>query len=275
MTTKSIEWSIQNSGTFASVVVKLPNETGIHCESDAIVTMSGNLQLHGEMRGGFFAALARFFLTQETFFATAVKAKDGDGDIMLAANEPGDIMLHRLTPSEDLLLTRGSYVAADTSVNITTKVQTGFGNAKMSGTGLFLIRAYGNGTIACSAFGAIHKFVLAENEHRLVDNGHLIGWSANMKYHIGKATSSLVGTLTSGEGIMLHFTGPGTLYVQSHTPKVEVMPQAASARKRKGMKSLQIIFQILVIVIIVLLSTLRMLPVMKNSKREDLYEGEL
>ena len=248
-TKKSVEWSVKNSGTYASVYVKLPQGSQIHCESDAIVTMSGGVSIQGGMRGGFFASLARLFFTQETFFITSAKAKDKDGDLLLAANEPGDIMLHQLHPDEDLLLTRGSYVAADTSVNFTTKLQKHVANARLSGTGLFLIRAYGSGTLACSSFGAIHRFVLAEGEERAVDNGHLIAWTASMKYRVGKAASSLTGTLTSGEGIMLHFQGPGTLYVQSHTPKVELLPAAASPRKRKGRS---ILFLVLLVILFVI-----------------------
>jgi len=82
---------------------------------------------------------------------------------MLTASEPGDIMLHNM--DGDLLVTRGSYVAADTTVSISTKLQASVDKAQFLGTGLFLIRAYGTGTIACSAFGSIHRYVLQDGEH--------------------------------------------------------------------------------------------------------------
>jgi uncharacterized protein (TIGR00266 family) len=254
-TTKDVKWEILNPGTFASVKVTLPPQSQIHCESDAIVTMTDHLTLTGSMRGGLFAALMRLFLTEETFFTTAVKTdKQQGGELLLAANEPGDVLLHQLTPQTDLLLTRGSYVAADASVNISTKLQSHVTNAKLSGTGLFLIRAHGEGVIACSAFGAIHKYELSKGEHRIVDNGHLIGWTSNMTYRVGKATSSLVGTFTSGEGLMLHFYGPesgtGTVYVQSHTPKVEILADAAKPRQRKGMLKISVIVVGVLLIII-------------------------
>ena len=65
-------WLVKNDGSFASVSITLPPNTNIHCESDAVVTMSQNIDVQGSMSGGILAGLARAFLTRESFFTTQV-----------------------------------------------------------------------------------------------------------------------------------------------------------------------------------------------------------
>lgn len=76
------------------------------------------------------------------------------GDVLLAASDPGGIVLHRLQRGEDLLLTSGAYMAGDASVEVTSEVQSNIGNSLLSGTGFFLMRARGAGVLALAAHGA-------------------------------------------------------------------------------------------------------------------------
>lgn len=119
-----------------------------------------------------------------------------------------------------LLLTSGAYIASDANVQVTSKVQTRLNNSLLSGAGFFLLKAIGQGYVACGAYGASHKFTLREAETRAVDNGHLIAWSAHMKYSVELASGRgrISNSMASGEGLMCFFEGPGVVYVQSHKP---------------------------------------------------------
>jgi uncharacterized protein (AIM24 family) len=91
---------------------------------------------------------------------------------MMTPSEAGGIELYRLTTSttttnntsssSDLLLTSGAYVASDVGVNIRTELQASnsMRNSLFSDTGLFLLRASGQGMVAFAAYGSIHKFEL-------------------------------------------------------------------------------------------------------------------
>ena len=70
--------------------------------------------------------------------------------------------------------------------------------------------------------GSVHAYDLAHGERRSVDNGHVVAWTASMPYEVAMATGSIFTSMTSGEGMMCHFTGPGTVYVQSHQEPVVV-----------------------------------------------------
>jgi len=249
-------WAVRDPGSFSSINVLLPPGAAVHCESDAVITFSQGVQVRGVMAGGFFGAIARTFLTNESFYTTVVENKNVEqgADVTLAPSDPGSIVLHKLNDrgggslgrrsedgdgSNDLLLTSGSYIASDTTVNVTSEVQ-GISNSLFSDTGFFLLRASSSrgresqrrcaaaaGYVAFGAYGSVHKHVLGVGEIRSVDNGHLVAWTASMNYWVGLASISdtrsstgrrIMNSMTSGEGIMCHFEGPGIVYLQSHKP---------------------------------------------------------
>mmetsp|Transcript_26002 Transcript_26002/g.30645 ORF Transcript_26002/g.30645 Transcript_26002/m.30645 type:complete len:346 (+) Transcript_26002:72-1109(+) len=248
-------WIVQNPGSFSSITVQLPPRSSIHCESDGVITFSHGVQVRGVMASGLFGALARTFLTNESFYTTVVENTNSErvAEVMLAPSDPGCIVLHKLTTDGggDLLLTSGAYVASDVTVAVTSEVQ-GISNSVLSDTGFFLLRAAAKGTqprgggggaagggyVAFGAYGAVHKYVLGVGEIRSVDNGHLVAWTASTNYRVGLASSDtrsstsrrILNSMTSGEGFMCHFEGPGTVYLQSHKPD----PSATNTGRRSG-----------------------------------------
>jgi len=224
MPPSSPAWKVENEGSFASVCVGLPPGTGIHCESDAVVTMSQSMDVRGVISGGILAGLARAFLTRESFFTTRVEntSREAPGDVLIAPSDPGGIALHRLFRGDDMLLTSGAYLAADESVHVESVLQGQFGTSLLSGTGFFLLRASGQGNLAIAAYGSMHKYILAANEKRMVDNGHLVAWTSSMNYRmkLASARAGFLGSVTSGEGLHCEFEGPGVIYIQSHKPSI-------------------------------------------------------
>ena len=58
---------------------------------------------------------------------------------------------------------------------------------------------------------------LAEGERYIVDNGHLVAW--NTKYILERvASGGIISGLSSGEGLVCKFTGPGTVFMQTRNP---------------------------------------------------------
>jgi uncharacterized protein (TIGR00266 family) len=227
-------WILKDPGSFASIHVKLPSQTRVNCESDAVVSFSEGVQVRGVLTGGILGALARLFFTDESFFTTAAENTGSSvADVMMAPSDAGGIVLHRLTGShdDDLLLTSGSYIASDSMVKVTSAMQSGIRNCLLSGTGFFLLKATGQGYVACGAYGAVHKYILRPGETRAVDNGHLVAWSSSMKYTIGLASrqGGIFVSMTSGEGLMCYFEGPGIVYLQSHKPALPKALQGKNA----------------------------------------------
>lgn len=202
--------------------VDLNGNESFKAESNAVVALtSQSLSIGGRFEGGFLSALFRSTLTGESLFYQVIRAgPEGGGSAILAAPYPGAIATISVTPDHPFVLSRGSFLAAENDVKIDSMVQSSLVNSFFSGTGLFLLRAEGVGTIALSAFGSLQRFDLAPGETLTVDNGHLVAWSALMTYRTDFANRrSITASLTSGEGLMCFFTGPGTVFVQSHNPR--------------------------------------------------------
>lgn len=75
---------------------------------------------------------------------------------------------------------------------------------------------------------------LADGEKYIVDNGHLVAWSA--KYTLQRvASGGIISGMASGEGLVCKFTGPGTVFMQTRnsvcsTPLPPFSPSPLSPR---------------------------------------------
>lgn len=241
------DWSrVGSSGGGAAVKVRLRRGASIKAEPDALITMSHHVELGASMDGGLMRGIFRSALGGESIFAQTLRAASGDGDVVLAAPDVGDIELIRLGrdaggPSS-MLLAKGAFLASDEGIKISSTVQNNIAGALTSGTGLFVLRASGRGTLAVSAHGSILAFDLDEGEERAVDNGHLVGWSESMAYSMkmaggargGSLLSSFYSSAASGEGLMCYFRGPGRVLLQTHKPQVVIEKDGTKMRTTGG-----------------------------------------
>ncbi|EEY14283.1 DUF124 domain-containing protein [Verticillium alfalfae VaMs.102] len=109
-----------------------------------------------------------------------------------------------------------AYVASTQGVICDYKRQ-GLGKAIFSGEGLFVYKISGTGLLWITSFGAIIRKDLIPGEKYIVDNGHLVAW--NTKYIIERvASGGIISGISSGEGLVCKFTGPGTVYMQTRNP---------------------------------------------------------
>ena len=205
-------WSIEHKGAFALAVVNLQPEQAISAEAGAMVSMSANVDLHSEMKGGVFGALKRA-VGGESAFVSTFTAKGGPGEVTFAPGAPGDVVGIEIN-NQTFMVQSSSYLAGDTSLLVDTK----FGGAKswLGGEGLFLLQVSGSGLLLVSSFGAIHRKTLRPGEPYVVDTGHLVAWEGHMQYSLRKAAKSgFFRSFMSGEGMVAEFAGPGEILIQT------------------------------------------------------------
>lgn len=209
---RGYSWNVEHQGAFALAVVNLQPEQSISAEAGAMVSMSANVELTSEMKGGVFGALKRA-VGGESAFVSTFTAKGGAGEVTLAPGAPGDIAGIEVQ-NQAFCVQSSSYLAGDTSLQVDTK----FGGAKsfFGGEGLFVLQVSGSGLLLVSSFGSIHRKVLRPGEQYVVDTGHLVAWEAQMKYDLQKAAKSgFFRSFLSGEGMVAAFTGPGEILIQT------------------------------------------------------------
>jgi uncharacterized protein (TIGR00266 family) len=96
-------------------------------------------------------------------------------------------------------------------------MSTKFGGAKsfFAGEGAWWLEVHGSGLLLLSSFGAIHKIALGEGEEYVVDTGHVVAFEGTVAYELRRAASGLLANVTSGEGVVCKYRGPGDIYIQT------------------------------------------------------------
>lgn len=201
--------------------VSLKRGEKIYCESNAMVMMEQALELKGKMTGGLGSALMRRFANGESFFQQHIEATRGDGDCLLAPTLPGAIELLDVGACS-YMLTDGAFVAAESGVNLNVRTQ-GLGSALFGQTGgFFICEASGAGKLAVSGFGSSFALDVEPGKDIIIDNAHVVAWDSRLHHEISVATQGgggflgqIVNSVTSGEGMVLKFSGRGKVIICS------------------------------------------------------------
>ena len=201
-------------------IIKFGLERGerIKAESDAMISMSGTIDIKGKMEGGLLQGLARKFLAGESFFFQELIAARGKGEVILGHYLPGGIIDVALNGDYNLIVQKDGYLASTSDIQVNTKLQN-LSKGLLSGEGFFVLKLSGRGTAFLSSYGVIHPINLENGEEVLIDNGHLVAWPDYMSYSIEQAASGWLPSITSGEGFVCRFRGPGTVLIQTRNPK--------------------------------------------------------
>lgn len=208
-----MEIDIKYQPAYSLAIVGLGADESMQAESGAMVSMSSNIQIETEMKGGLFGAVTRKVLGGETLFANTFTSKAGPGEITLAPSLPGDITSLALK-NEELFIQSGSFLACAPWINLDIKwggARTFFGSE-----GLFLLKAIGSGPIILSSYGAIHKVTLDGRQPYMCDTGHVVAFTQGLNFDV-RRVGGWKSTLLSGEGLVCAFHGAGDLYIQTRS----------------------------------------------------------
>ncbi|MFB6149366.1 MAG: TIGR00266 family protein [Halobacteriales archaeon] len=203
---------ISDRPSFALLEVTLQPDESVAAEAGSMVSHSEGIDIETSTSGGLLGSLKRSVLGGESFFMNTFRATQTSA-VTLAPPLPGDIVRHDLD-EETLYVQSGSYLAAETTIDIDTQ----FGGAKtfFGSEGLFLLELTGTGATFLSSYGAIRKQELSQGETYTVDTGHIVAFESTVDFTVNRV-GGLKSTLFSGEGLVCRFTGPGSVWLQSRS----------------------------------------------------------
>jgi uncharacterized protein (TIGR00266 family) len=203
-----MKFDIQGNPDFGDLTVTLEPGESILSESGAMSRMSRHLEVQSRLVGGMVKALVRKAVGGESLFLAEYRAPR-PGFVSFAPAIPGTV-LHRRLEGQPFYLTAGSFLACTPGVRLRTR----FGGLKsfFSGEGAFFIECSGSGDLFFNAYGGLVEKQLEGNF--TVDTGHLVAWEPTLDYAIG-GMGGLKQTLFSGEGLVMKFSGRGTIYLQT------------------------------------------------------------
>jgi uncharacterized protein (TIGR00266 family) len=207
--------------------VSLKKGEKIYCESDAMVMMESTLDLRGRMTGGIGSAIMRRFAHGESFFQQHIEAVRGDGDCLLSPMLPGAIEVVDVGVRQ-YLMNDGAFVAATSGTEMKVRTQS-IGNALFAQSGgFFIMETSGTGQVVVSGFGSMFQLDVEKGKDVVIDNSHVVCWDNALNYEISVTTGggsgsggiggflgNMVNSVTSGEGIVLRFSGSGKVFICS------------------------------------------------------------
>jgi len=198
--------------SYSALKCVMNNGDAIRTETGAMLAMDSTAEIEGKMQGGAWKAIKRTVLTSESFFVTTIKANQDNSEVYLAPRSVGDIEVLNLQ-NEEYIVQGGSFLASETTVE--TDAHFSGWKGFVSGEGIFMIKAKGTGKLFVSSFGGILQKTLAQGETFIVDNGHIVAFPSSIKYSIRAAGKGMLQMVTTGEGLVCAFEGPGTIYMQT------------------------------------------------------------
>ncbi len=207
-----MKYEIRYKPAFASIFLNLQPGERIIAEAGAMASMDSALSMKTEFFGGFISALLKTFLGGESLFVnTFYNLTPQSLEVVLTQATIGDIGILELQ-GDVMCFQPGAYIAHTPGVNV--GVQWAGFSSWFSGEGLFRLRCSGHGLVFFGAYGGLT--CVQVTDQFVVDSGHLVAYEPTLTMSVGLA-SSLLGSVTSGEGLVNRLTGTGKIYLQSRS----------------------------------------------------------
>ncbi|HEY8207494.1 MAG TPA: TIGR00266 family protein [Myxococcaceae bacterium] len=159
--------------------------------------------------GAFFTALIRKFVAGESIMVNDFTCEEG-GEVTLAPTFSGNIALKRLK-GDRVLLTRGSFLAS--SGDLQLKMRWGGLRGLLAREGLFFLEVSGTGDLFYTSYGGTLEVPV--NGTLTVDTGHIVAFDPSLDFRIRTPGGGFLGLVASGEGLVVEFSGRGTVVLQS------------------------------------------------------------
>ena len=206
--------SVEFEPSYAMLTVELAQGESVKAETGAMVAQQDVAMQTGTAGGGLFGGIRRM-VSGESFFVNTFTAERDGGWVSLAPSTPGDIRSFHLPQGSNMFIQNGAFLACSQNVQTDASFQ-GF-RGFFGGEGLFFIRAFsenGDGTVFYNAYGAIKRTRVTPGTELVVDTGHLVAFSDDVEYSIGKV-GGIRSLVAGGEGLVMKFRGNGDVWIQT------------------------------------------------------------
>ena len=151
---RATTFTVSDHGSaFASLHVKLEAGETMQSEPGALLRYSGDLRLGIRSSSGW---LGRIF-AGEAPWTTSISATSSAGECMLCPHGIGDIKILELASDEAICLSAGCFLAADSTVALTSEFHSSLGRTLFSGTGMRCLVCAGPGVCAFNGHGSMVK----------------------------------------------------------------------------------------------------------------------
>ncbi|OLP16651.1 TIGR00266 family protein [Leptolyngbya sp. 'hensonii'] len=207
-----MRYEIRYKPAFATIFLTLNPGDRITSEAGAMASMSAQLSLKTEFSGGLIPGLLKAFLGGESLFVnTFTNQTQQPLELVLTQSTVGDLGMIELNRNA-ICFQPGAYVAHTPGIQMGVE-WAGF-SSWFAGEGLFKLKLSGTGLVFFGGYGGLTQRQV--NGEYVVDTGHLVAYEPGLQMNI-RLAGGLVGSVTSGEGLVNRLTGKGMIYLQSRS----------------------------------------------------------
>lgn len=198
---------------FPVVVCTVEAGETVKCQRGAMAWMSPNMEM--ATKGGGLGKMFGKMMTGESMFENNYTAQGGQGMIAFASGVPGNILPIDVSGGRTIVAQKGSFLAAETGVNMEIHFQKKVAGGFLGGEGFVMQKFSGQGVVFIEIDGSVVEYELQPGQQMIVDTGSLAAMDATVNLDV-QMVKGLGNMLGGGEGFFnTVLTGPGKVWLQT------------------------------------------------------------
>lgn len=199
-------------GEFPVVICSLSDGESMITERGSMVWQTPNIKM--ETRGGGVGKMFARAFSGDSMFQNIYTAQ-GDCVIAFGTSFPGRILPMRISPDNELVMQKRSFLASTPGVSLEVVFNKKLGAGLFGGEGFIMQRLSGEGLAFVEIDGDVFEMELAPGEQLIADTGNVAGFEASVQMDI-RQVPGLKNKLLGGEGLFnTLLTGPGKVWLQT------------------------------------------------------------
>ncbi|RAL22520.1 AIM24 family protein [Thermoflavimicrobium daqui] len=201
----------QKAGVRLKQVRILLNNAGVQIEAGALHYMRGNLDVKANIGGvsGLLKKMVTSKVTGEEMFKPLYQ---GYGEIFLEPSFDNYLLVE--LSNEEMVCDDGMFYACEAGIDVGAYRNKGL-TALLGDEGAFQTRLTGTGICCLTSPVPIEeiKIIHLQNETLQVDGNFTLLRKGNIEFTVERSSKSMMGSLTSGEGLLQTFRGTGEVWL--------------------------------------------------------------
>ena len=199
-------------GEFPVVICSLSDGESMITERGSMVWQTPNIKM--ETRGGGVGKMFARAFSGDSMFQNIYTAQ-GDGVIAFGTSFPGRILPMRISPDNELVMQKRSFLASTPGVRLEVVFNKKLGAGLFGGEGFIMQRLSGSGMAFAEIDGTLVEYDLQPGQQIVVDTGNVAGFTAGVQMEI-RQVPGMKNKLLGGEGLFnTVLTGPGRIWLQT------------------------------------------------------------
>lgn len=196
------------------LVAEIKYPLGVVAQTKAMQIMLGDVNVTTDIRG--IGDMVKKIAGSAVSNESAIKPKySGNGKVIFEPTYKY-ILLENVSDWDDgIVLEDGMFLACEDSVRMKIVSRNTVSSIIFGKEGLFNLELYGDGYVALESQVPAEEIIVVDlvDDVIKIDGNMAIAWSPGLKFSVQKTTSTLVGSVASGEGLVNVYEGTGRIMI--------------------------------------------------------------